>query len=80
MQISRDVQNIVNTLQPCLPSPQTIPMLPDPPIQNDVSIVSSNTTTGGDNLQGVNINYLFNNIYEERSQISRMVSTNKIKV
>ncbi|XP_062603966.1 uncharacterized protein LOC134265768 [Saccostrea cucullata] len=82
LQMSRAIQNTVNTEQPCLPAPPIIPMLPAPPTQNDLSIVSSDTASGGDNLQlqGVNIDDLFDDMYEERSQISSMVSMNKTTV
>lgn len=47
---------------------------------NDVSIVSGDTASGGDNLQSVNIDDIFDDVVDEPSKISRMLSTNETTV
>lgn len=49
---------------------------------NDVSIVSGDATPhqGGDNLHSVNIDDIFDDVVDEPSKISRMLSTNETTV
>lgn len=67
----RSIQNTVNTVQPYLPASP----FPGPPAQNNFRIVTSDIALGDDNLPDVNIDELFDDMYEE----SRIVSTQKMQ-